>query len=136
MLRPATVEVPEALVETLVKRRSAKEPVAEAAGAKELSVKELASPVAVEPETVTLACAVKTEEKVLAPARVWVPVVINPRLLAEASGMLRVTVPPKLTGEPETLKSEPEVPVATVIEPEVKSEELIWPVELITEVPL
>ena len=49
---------------------------------------------------------------------------ISPLLEAEASGMLRVTVPPNATGEPETLKSDPEVPVATVIELEVSWEEL------------
>lgn len=56
------------------------------------------------------------DEKVLVPANVWDPVVTNPLLEPEASGILRVTVPPRATGEPETLKSEPDVPVETVME--------------------
>ena len=67
---PAVVEVPEALDEILVKRKSAKEPVAADAGAKELSVKVEASPVAVVPEIVTLEEPVITDENVFAPAMV------------------------------------------------------------------
>ena len=50
--------------------------------------------------------------------------VTNPLFDAEASGMLRVTVEPRATGEPVTLKSVPVVPVATVMVLAVNWEEL------------
>jgi len=51
-------------------------------------------------------------------------VVTSPLLDADASGIFRVTVPPRATGEPVTLKSVPDVPVATVMELDVSWEEL------------
>ena len=50
------------------------------------------------------------EEKVLAPAMVWAPVVTTPLAVAEASGILNVWVEP----EEEILKSVPVLPVANV----------------------
>ena len=58
----------------------------------------------------------REEEETLALKVVQSAVERRPRLVAEAVGMLTVTVPPRDTGEPETLKSVPEEPVETVME--------------------
>jgi len=53
---------------------------------------------------------------VFVPAKVCADVVTNPRAVADALGIFNVTVLPRDTGEPEILKSVPEVPLLTVIE--------------------
>ena len=71
---------------------------------------------------------VKVEErvrpgKVLAPAKVWVPVVTKPRTVAEASGILNVWVVP----EEEMLKSAPDDPVANVCVAPDKPPKVVMP---------
>jgi hypothetical protein len=124
ILLPKSVKVPDAsgkvYVRTPVKSAAVMVPVFDAAPPAVTESAILSSvPVAVctvaVPVEVNPAPAVRSDEKVFAPASVCVPVVMRPRADAPASGMFKVREPPSDAGEPLTFTSVPDVPVVRPI---------------------